>query len=163
MIVQLGIIALLVAILLEVSLILSYDVVLLEAVIVSSFLTAAFLTALLSWRLIIWLKSNKNRLILAYLLASLSISASAVAGIVYLLDQLSYQSAVSYARQYGDYLGHVERGYSSLIYVYTISSAIAFVSLWIGTVFLLQSYRKSVGTKKYWIIMSVPGTRNKVK
>ena len=163
MIVQLGIIALLVAILLEVSLILSYDAVLLEGVIVGSFLTAAFLTALLSWRLIIWLKSNKNRLILAYLLASLSISASAIVGIVYLLDQLSYQPAVSYARQYGDYLGHVERGYSSLIYVYTISSAIAFVSLWIGTVFLLQSYRKRVGTKKYWIIMSVPGTRNKGK
>ena len=156
MFVQLGIIALLVAILLEVSLILSYDVLILEAVIVSSFLTAAFLTALLSWRLIIWLKSNKNRLILAYLLASLSISASAITGIVYLLDQLSYQPAVSYARQYGDYLGHVERGYSSLIYVYTVSSAIAFVSLWTGTVFLLLSYRKRIGTKKYWIIMSIP-------
>jgi hypothetical protein len=156
MFVQLGIIALLVAILFEVSLLLSYDVVLLEAVIVSSFLTAACLTALLSWRLIIWFKSNKNRVMLAYLLASLFISASAIIGIVYLLDQLSYQPSISYARQYGDYLGHVERGYSSLVYAYTISSAIAFVLLWIGTVFLLLSYRKRVGTKKYWIIMSIP-------
>ena len=156
MIVQLGIIALLVAILFEVSLILSYDVLLLEAIIVSSFLTATCMTALLSWRLIIWLKSNKNHVILAYLLASLFISVSAIIGIVYLLDQLSYQPAVSYARQYGDYLEHAEKGYSSLVYPYTISSVIAFVLLWIGTVFLLQSYRKRLGTKKYWIIMAAP-------
>lgn len=156
MIIQFGIIALLIATLFEVSLILSYDVVLLEAVIVSSFLTAAYLTALMSLRLIIWFKSNKNRVMLAYLLASLFISVSAIIGIVYLLDQLSYQPAVSYARQYGDYLEHVDRGYSSLLYPYSISSAVAFVLLWIGTVFLLLSYRKRLGTKKYWIIMSIP-------
>jgi hypothetical protein len=155
-IVQLGVIALLVVILLEVALTFSYDVVLIEAVIMSSFLTAACMTGLLSWRFIIWLKSNKNRLILAYLLASLFISVSAIAGIIYFLDQLSYQPAVIHPKPYGDFLAHVEIGNSSLVYVYTISSAIAFVLLWIGTVFLLQSYTKKLGTKKYWIIMSIP-------
>jgi hypothetical protein len=111
-------------------------------VIISSFLTASALTALLSWRFITWVKSNKNRLILVYLLASLLISASAIAGVIYLLDQLFYQPDVIYPKSYGDFLTHVEIGNSSLVYFYTISSAIAFVLLWTGTVFLLRSYGK---------------------
>ena len=154
-IVQLGIIVLLVVILLEVSLTFSYHTIFIRVVIMGSFLTASVLTALLSWRFILWIKSNKNRLILVYLLASLFISASAIAGIVYFLDQLFYRPDVIYPKTYGDYLTHVEIGNSSLVYVYTISSAIAFVLLWTGTVFLLQGYGKKLGSK-YWIIMSIP-------
>jgi len=155
-IVQLGIIALLVVVLLEVSLNFSYHTILIRAVIMSSFLTASALTALLSWQFIIWIKSSKNRLILVYLLASLFISASAIAGVVYFLDQLFYRADVIYPKTYGDFLAHAEIGNSSLVYVYTISSAIAFVLLWTGAVFLLQSYRKKLGRWKYWIIMSIP-------
>jgi hypothetical protein len=91
-----------------------------------------------------------------YLLASLFISASAIAGVVYFLDQLSYRPDVIYPKTYGDFLTHAEIGNSSLVYVYTISSAIAFVLLWTGTVFLLQGYRKKLGRWKYWIIVSIP-------
>jgi hypothetical protein len=155
-IVQLGIIVLLVVVLLEVSLTFSYHTILIRAVIMGSFLTASTLTALLSWQFIIWIKSGKNRLILVYLLASLFISASAIAGVVYFLDQLSYRPDVIYPKTYGDFLTHAEIGNSSLVYVYTISSAIAFVLLWTGTVFLLQGYRKKLGRWKYWIIVSIP-------
>jgi len=93
---------------------------------------------------------------IVYLIASLFISVSAIAGVAYLLDQLFYQPDVIYPKTYGDYLTHIEIGNSSLVYVYTISSAIAFVSLWTGTVFLLQSYRKKLVRWKYWILMSIP-------
>jgi hypothetical protein len=156
-IVQLGIIALLVIVLLEVPLTSSYHTILIRAVIISSFLTASVLTALLSWRFIVWSRSNMNRLMLVYLLATLFISTSAVAaGIVYFLDQLSYQPDVIHPKTYGDFLTHTEIGNSSLVYIYTISAAIAFVLLWTGTVFLLRSYRKKLGRWKYWIIMFVP-------
>jgi len=154
--IQLGIIALLVLVFLEVSLTSSYHTILIRTVIMSSFLTASALTALLSWRFIVWIRSNKNRLMIVYLIASLFISVSAIAGVAYLLDQLFYQPDVIYPKTYGDYLTHIEIGNSSLVYVYTISSAIAFVSLWTGTVFLLQSYRKKLGRWKYWILMSIP-------
>lgn len=156
LIVQLGIIVLLIVVLLEVSLTFRYHAILIKAVIIGSFLTASALTSILSWRFIQWIKSNKNLLILAYLLASLFISASAIAGMVYFLDQLFYQPDVIHPKAYGEFISHVERGNSSLVYVYAVSSAIAFVLLWIGTVFLLQSYRKKLGRRKYWIIMSVP-------
>ena len=154
--IQLGIIALLVLVFLEVSLTSSYHTILIRTVIMSSFLTASALTALLSWRFIVWIRSNKNRLMIVYLIASLFISVSAIAGVVYFLDQLFYQPDVIYPKTYGDYLTHIEIGNSSLVYVYTISSAIAFVLLWTGTVFLLQSYRKKIGRWKYWILMSIP-------
>ena len=93
---------------------------------------------------------------LVYLLASLFISASAIAGVVYFLDQLFYRPDVIYPRIYGDFLTHVEIGNSSLVYIYTICSAVAFVLLWCGTVFLLHSYRKKLGRWKYWILMSIP-------
>ena len=154
--VQLGIIALLVLVFLEVLLTSSYHTILIRTVIMSSFLTASALTALLSWRFIVWIRSNKNRLILVYLIASLFISVSAIAGVIYFLDQLFYQPDVIYPKTYGDYLTHIEIGNSSLVYVYTISSAIAFVLLWTGTVFLLHGYRKKLGRWKYWILMSIP-------
>ncbi len=154
--VQFGIIALLVLVFLEVSLTSSYHTILIRTIITSSFLTASALTALLSWRFIVWIRSNKNRLMIIYLIASLFISVSAIAGVVYFLDQLFYQPDVIYPKTYGDYLTHIEIGNSSLVYVYTISSAIAFVLLWTGTVFLLQSYRKKIGRWKYWILMSIP-------
>jgi len=58
--IQLGIIALLVLVFLEVSLTSSYHTILIRTVIMSSFLTASALTALLSWRFIVWIRSNKN-------------------------------------------------------------------------------------------------------
>ena len=154
--IQLGIIALLVLVFLEVSLTSSYHTILIRTVIMSSFLTASALTALLSWRFIVWIRSNKNRLMIVYLIASLFISVSAITGVVYLLDQLSYRPDVIYPKTSGDFLTHIEIGNSSLVYVYTISSAIAFVLLWTGTVFLLQGYRKKLGRWKYWIIVSIP-------
>ena len=74
-IIQLGIIGLLVVILLEVSLNSSYHTILIRSIIMSSFLTASALMALLSWRFVVWIRSNRNRLMLVYLLASLFISA----------------------------------------------------------------------------------------
>jgi hypothetical protein len=154
--IQVGIIALLVAVLLEASLTFSYHTILIKAIIMSSFLTASALTGILSWQFIIWIKSNKNRLILPYLVASLFISASTIAGVVYFLDQLFYRPGVIYPKTYGDFLTHVEIGNSSLVYIYTVTSAIAFVLLWVGTVFLLQSYRRKLGRWKYWILMFIP-------
>jgi hypothetical protein len=155
-IVQLGIIVFLVLVLLEVALTATYNKNFVIAVIILSFLTAASMMAFLAWRFIIWFRSNKNGLILAYLIASLAISISAIAGMIYLLDQLFYQPGVVHPKIYGEFITHVPKGNSSLVYAYTISSAIAFILLWIGTVLLLQSYRNKLGPRKYWIIISIP-------
>ena len=78
-----------------------------------------------------------------YLFASLFISVSAIVGVVYFLDQLFYRPDVIYPKTFGDFITHIEIGNSSLVYVYTISSAISFVLFWTGTVFLLQAIEKN--------------------
>jgi len=55
---------------------------------------------------------------------------------------------------FGVYMMHSHT--SSLAELYAISSGITFVLFWLGTVLLLQSYRKRLGTIKFWIIMLVP-------
>ena len=154
--VQVGIIVLIFVILAEIALAYMYHTVFIIAILMTSFLTAAFMMALLSWRFIIWLKSHKNRLIVMYLLATLFISVSAFSGVLHFLDQLLLQPDVVHPKQYGDFIIHVGRGNLSLVYFYALFSAVAFVFLWIGTVFLLQSYQKKLGGMKYWIMMSIP-------
>jgi hypothetical protein len=154
--IQLGIIALLTVAILEVLFAFSYHTLILRAVITISFLTAAGFTAILSWQFIIWIKSDRNRLTVTYLSASLFVSLSAIAGVLYFLDQLFYRPDIIYPKTYGDFVTHVAVGNSLLLYIYAITSAVAFVLLWIGTVFLLQGHRKKLGRWKYWIIMFIP-------
>lgn len=156
LVVQLGITGLIILILFQIMLTYSYQTVILIAILALSFLTAAFITALLSWKFIMWLKLHKNRVIMMYLIASLFISMSAISGVVYFLNQLLDQPAVVHAKEYADFVRHVATGNSSLVYYYTVFSVVAFVFLWLGTVFLLNGYRKKIGNIKYWVIITIP-------
>jgi hypothetical protein len=95
-----------------------------------------------------------SRITFAYLLASSSLSINAVIGMAYVLDEFSYSSDVVQPKPYGGFVMHSH--YSLLAYLYTISSGATFALFWLGTVLLLQSYRKRLGTIKFWIIMIVP-------
>jgi hypothetical protein len=120
---------------------------------ISSVIAVAVM-GLLSYKFITWLRSNKSRITFAYLFASLSLSINAIIGMIYVLDQFSYVSDVVQPLPYGAFLLHTH--YSPFAVLYTFSSGITFVLFWLGTVLLLQSYRKRLGTIKFWIIMVVP-------
>jgi hypothetical protein len=119
-----------------------------------SSVTAVAVMGLLSFKFITWLRLNKSRITVAYLLASLSLSINAIIGMAYVSDQFGYISDVVQPIPYGGFLMHTH--YSSLAGLYSISSGVTFVFFWIGTVLLLQSYRKRLGTVKFWIIMVLP-------
>jgi len=151
---QLAIIIILTIILVEINFTHSYYLIHLELVFMISSVTAVGVMGLLSYKFITWLKLNKSWITFIYLLASLSLSINAVIGIIYVADQLSYVSDVIQPGPYGGFIMHSH--YSSLADLYTISSGVTFVLFWLGTVLLLQSYRKRLGTIKFWIIMLVP-------
>jgi hypothetical protein len=92
------------------------------------------------------------------MLASSCLSLSSIIGIVYVLIQLSDTSVPDIVRPklFGEFVMHSNIGNPLLANTCTIFSVITFALLWVGTVFLLQSYRKRIGTIKYWIIMSIP-------
>ena len=151
---QLAIIIILVVILIEINFTLSYYLVHLELVFMISSVTAVAVMGLLSYKFITWLRMNKSRITFAYLFASLALSINAIVGMIYVLDQFSYVSDVVQPKPYGGFVMH---SHSSLLAdLYTISSGATFTLFWLGTVLLLQSYRKRLGTIKFWIIMIVP-------
>ncbi|HZE78754.1 MAG TPA: ATP-binding protein, partial [Nitrososphaeraceae archaeon] len=119
-----------------------------------SSVTAVGVMGLLSYKFITWLKLNKSRITFAYLFASLSLSINAIIGIIYVSDQFNYVPDVIQPKPYGGFILHTH--YSSLTDLYTISSSVTFVLFWLGTVLLLQNYRKRLGAIKFWIIMLVP-------
>ena len=151
---QLAIIVILIIILIEINFMLSYYLVHLELVFMISSVTAVSVMGLLSYKFITWLRLNKSRITFAYLFASLSLSINAIIGMIYVADQFNYVPDVVQPKPYGGFIMHTR--YSSLAELYTISSGITFVLFWLGTVLLLQSYRKRLGTIKFWIIMIVP-------
>ena len=151
---QLAIIVILVIILIEINFTVSYYLIHLELVFMISSVTAIAVMGLLSYKFVTWLRLNKSWTTFAYLFASLSLSINAIIGIIYVSDQLSYVSDVIQPSPYGGFMMHSHT--SSLAVLYTISSGVTFVLFWLGTVLLLQSYRKRLGTIKFWIIMLVP-------
>ena len=151
---QLAIIITLVIILVEINFTLSYYLVHLELVFMMSSVTAIAVMGLLLYKFITWLKLNKSRITFAYLFASLSLSNNAIIGMIYVSDQFT-MSLMSFNRVHTREL-LCTLTTSSLAVLYTISSGVTFVLFWLGTVLLLQSYRKRLGTIKFWIIMLVP-------
>src|SRR6185437_8821897 len=151
---QLAIIVILVTILVEINFTFSYHLIHLELVFMISSVTAVAVMGLLSYKFITWLRLDRSRITFAYLLASLSLSVNAIIGITYVSDEWSYVSDVIQPSPFGVYMMHSHT--SSLAELYAISSGITFVLFWLGTVLLLQSYRKRLGTIKFWIIMLVP-------
>ena len=153
---QLAIIIILVTILVEINFTLSYRLIHLELIFMISSVTAVAVMSLLSYKFITWLRLDKSRITFAYLLASISLSVNTIIGMIFVSNQLSYVSDIIQPSLYGVYLLHNTYTYtSSLAILYTISSGVTFVLFWLGTVLLLQSYRKRLGTIKFWIIMIV--------
>lgn len=91
-----------------------------------------------------------------FFLGSLSLSLTAFIGIIFVSGQLSYDPDIVYPKPYGGFMLHFEVGDSTSANAFAISTAISFILLWIGTVFLLRGYRKGLGKAIYWIVMSVP-------
>ena len=151
---QLAIIVILVIILFEVNFMSSYYLIHLDLVFMISSVTAIAVMGVLSYKFITWFRLDKSKITFAYLIACLSLSLNAIIGILYVSDQLSYASDVIEPRPYGGFLMHGH--YSSWSVPYTICFSLTFVLFWIGTVLLLNSYRKRLGTIKFWIIMLVP-------
>jgi hypothetical protein len=151
---QLAIIIILVIVLLEINFTHSYYLAHMELVFMLSSVTAVAVMGVLSYKFITWLRLYKSWITFAYLFASISLSVNAVIGIMFVSDQLSYISDVIQPSQLGGFMMHGHT--SSLAVLYTVSSGITFVLFWLGTVLLLQSYRKRLGTIKFWIIMLVP-------
>lgn len=107
--------------------------------------------ASLSILFLLWYKSNKNLVILAYGLSSVVISIA-----------FSLLIVQNYSLLYGlpterNLMSEPNNPFpNEIMYLAALSSAVSFFLLWFSTALLLNHYSSKLGLIKFWTIMSIP-------
>lgn len=123
-----------------------------------SYGTASLLLGTLAYRFLLWIKSKRNVVIIAYGIASVTLCINALITMSYIdavLIGSRPQNAYPYAG--GSMIINTKNPFlNSLDFAYFISFVISFVSTWTATALLLNNYSKRIGKSRYWIIISIP-------
>ena len=133
-----------------------YDKYILIFIIIISYATASLFLIRLSILFISWYKSKRNMIILLY---SISISLIAFNLIVTgIITNVSINDRPSQIREYvGGSVNIFFNEYKILSNLQKISAIISFISIWITTAVLLNTYKSNLIRKVvYWSILSVP-------
>ena len=134
----------------------SYNTLFLEIVIWINYILAIGLLGFLSQRFLVWFKSNRNAVVLAYSLAMIMICISTLFALVYVTNQFTHSFSGPIIRPALTPVANYGSAYNMFNAGYVITSIIAFILTWIATILLLHSYSRKIGRAKYWILVSIP-------
>jgi hypothetical protein len=132
----------------------SYNANLVEIIIWINQLLAIFLMGILSYRLILWYRINRTKIVLAYAAATSIISLNAILALLYVMVELSDKPTyVTAFINSTNVFGTTDDIFSP---AYILTSILSFVTTWIASVMLLYRYSKAIGRIQYWILVSLP-------
>jgi hypothetical protein len=115
--------------------------------------------ALISWLAILflsWYRSNRRLIVFLYFVSMIVIAFNLVMAATYATLKASSRPAqvVEYVGGSGDIAG---ARYKAVDTTYSISSFMAFFSIWLTTAILLNYYREKVISRiLYWVLLSIP-------
>lgn len=156
-IVQYVLSVLLVATLLQIIISSFYYIALLTAVISISYGLAIFMLFVLAWKLFSWFRTQKNRVLLTYALASFALSINAGLAVTFVATVLQdLPVAIRPNLQEFYYLAIPGSLQYSLNSAYTISSIVSFLLTWSATALLLSPFSRRLGRMKHWVIVCLP-------
>jgi hypothetical protein len=151
---QLVIIAIFISIILEMIFTSSYSVILIDAVIWISCGVSITLLGLLFRSFFSWFRSNRNLVVLAYTVATAILALNSTFVAATLTNKLSYQEQqIQHLKNPVSNFVNADNIFNS---VYTITSVLSFLSIWVATILLMHHYSKKLGRAKYWILVSIP-------
>ncbi|HYZ51214.1 MAG TPA: hypothetical protein VE593_10030, partial [Nitrososphaeraceae archaeon] len=147
-------IALLVAVILQMIIISAYNIAIVAAAVTISYGLALVMTGLLALRFFSWFRSTRNAVVLAYTSAAAALSINAGFTLAYVIQTLQNVPAVV-----RPHIGHMS-GFTTYDAVlnsgYLITSIVSFLITWIATILLLHHHSKKLGVVKYWILVTIP-------
>jgi hypothetical protein len=149
--------AILVTIAVQIILVQHYNTALLIATVWISYGLAMGLLALLAQRFFSWSLSNKNFVIIMYMLAAASLAVNAGFTLFYVNDVLLDRPNIMMPYSGGSMvsiLPYTER--AVLNSGFFISSIVSFALLWSATAVLLHHYASKFGRLRFWAIISSP-------
>jgi hypothetical protein len=153
-ILQFTLVALLGLIILQMVITSSYSVAILFAVVGISYTLAIVMMGILADRFFSWFRTNRSIVVLAYGLATATLSVNAVFTLAYVGDLLTNQPP--YIEPHILHISSTPLTNSLLNLGYVVSSIVSFLMTWIATALLLQHYSKKIGRTAYWTIISIP-------
>ena len=154
--VQYTLIVILSALILQMVFASSYNTIFLEVVIWINYILAIILLGILSERFLLWFKSNRNVVVLAYSLAMMMICISALFALVYVTNQFKHSFSGPIIHPALTPVANYHSAYDIFNRGYIIASVMAFILTWTATVLLLHSYSTKFGRAKYWILVGIP-------
>jgi hypothetical protein len=154
--VQCALIVILAALILQMVFTSSYYALFLKVVIWINYILAIGLLGLLSQRFLLWFKTNRNVVVLAYSIAMIMICVSALLELVYVTTQFTHSFAGPIIRPALTPVASYHSAFDLFNRWNLVISIAAFIAMWTATVLLLHSYSKKFGRAKYWILVSIP-------
>ena len=116
---------------------------------------AGFITRL-SMLFISWYRSNHNSIVFLYFISMSLIASNLV--VTAIITTVKVNDRSDEAREFIG--GTVDISFGRYVFldnIYTISSIMSFISIWITTALLMNSYKeKLINAIAYWIILSIP-------
>ncbi len=125
-------------------------------IIIISYGTAAGFITRLSMLFISWYRSNHNSIVFLYFISMSLIASNLV--VTAIITTVKVNDRSDEAREFIG--GTVDISFGRYVFldnIYTISSIMSFISIWITTALLMNSYKeKLINAIAYWIILSIP-------
>ena len=125
-------------------------------IIIISYGTAAVLIAWLAKLFLSWYRSNRNLIVFLYFVSMLVIAFNLVMAATQATLKVNMRpdQFLDYVGASGDVSG---TKYMTIDNIYSISSFMAFFSIWLTTAILMNSYReKLTNVILYWVLLSIP-------
>ena len=157
--VQLLMIGIILAIILQITFLNKYDLRLLQSSTILTHASALLFLIIIVILFIRWFRSRKNYTTVLYLVSFSLILCSVILSLVYLEYQFSF--SLSLNRKPYPIQSYVERQEvrplsESLATVFDHTYLLSFIAIWIATAILLSEYRYKLGRIKYFTLMSIP-------
>jgi hypothetical protein len=157
--VQILMIGIILAIILQMIFLNKYDLRLLQSSTILTHATALLFLIILVTLFVRWFRSRKNYTTSLYLVSFSLISISVILSLAYLEYQFSFSFSLD--RKPYPIQSYVERQEirpfsESLATIFDVTYLLSFIAIWIATAILLSEYRYKLGKIKYFTLMSIP-------
>ena len=153
---QYVVLALLIAIVLQMTFTLSYSVTLFKIIIWTNYMISTALLGLLAERFFSWFRSKRDFVIIAYSLAMMTLSLNFVLTILYVTNELTRLGDTEYIQPLRSLVSTLTPSNMPLNSAFFITSLLSFIMTWFASVFLLRHYSRKKGRIRFWIIVCIP-------
>jgi hypothetical protein len=134
-----------------------YSIAALTLTTVIGYAVGSLMLGVLAAKFFEWFRSNRNSVVFLYGLSSAMITINLAVTCLFVAEILESQPAVVSSLMVINVPFIAPGSIAELLnYPYVVSYVLSFILAWIATVWLLRHHSSSLGTIKFWVILSLP-------